>query len=171
MVHSDILKSSWRKKPTWYERQKAYWDKQPTTVSGILQGHGDTSHVELQVSRRFLADTFGVEPGQKLGRAFDVGAGIGRISKELLAAHFEPIDLLDQSRTQIDAAKANVPQAANFYCCGFQDFEFEHKYDCIWLQWFLMYLTDDDLVAMLSRCGSHLTPGGLVVVKENVYDS
>jgi protein N-terminal methyltransferase len=30
-----------------------------------------------------------------------------------------------------------VPEADNFYCCGFQDFDFvkngDYMYDCIWL--------------------------------------
>ena len=31
------------------------------------------------------------------------------------------------------------------------------KYDCIWLHWFLMYLTDDDLVQSLQKCVDHLS--------------
>lgn len=46
-------------------------------------------------------------------------------------------------------------------------------YDCIWLQWFLMYLTDEDLIAALKESAAHLTTGengesGLIYVKENV---
>ena len=43
-------------------------------------------------------------------------------------------------------------------------------YDCIWLQWFLMYLTDDDLVEMLQRCAKNLKEDGIIVIKENVFD-
>lgn len=58
---------------------------------------------------------------------------------------------------QLEEAKKNVPFVKNFYCAGFQDHLFEHHYDLVWLQWFLMYLTDDDLVAALKRTADHLT--------------
>lgn len=35
----------------------------------------------------------------------------------------------------------------------------------------LLYLTDDDLVALLQRCAAALRPGGLIVIKENVCAS
>ena len=60
---------------------------------------------------------------------------------------------------------------------GFQDFKFEYKYDLIWLQWFLMYLTDDDLIQKLKECAENLTvseetgQSGLIVGKENVKGS
>ena len=50
------------------------------------------------------------------------------------------------------------------------------KYDCIWLHWFLMYLTDDDLIQALQKCVDNLSVdpltglSGLIVVKENVKD-
>ena len=33
-----------------------------------------------------------------------------------------------------------------------------------------MYLTDKDLINMLSRCGNNLKGSGLIVIKENVFD-
>ena len=48
------------------------------------------------------------------------------------------------------------------------------RYDCIWLQWFLMYLKDVDLIAALKECASHLTinpkdgSSGLIFIKDNV---
>ena len=59
----------------------------------------------------------------------------------------------------------------SFNVCGFQDFEFKYKYDCIWLQWFLMYLHDKDLIEALCKCRENLnqddTRTGLIFVKEN----
>ena len=91
------------------------------------------------------------------GRALDAGAGIGRVTKTILNEVFSSIDLNEQSKVQIDQAKKYVPFVENFYNCGFQDFKFEHKYDCIWLEWFLMYLTDNDLIDSLMRCKNNLT--------------
>ncbi|CAD7950262.1 unnamed protein product [Amoebophrya sp. A120] len=43
------------------------------------------------------------------------------------------------------------------------------QYDCIWNQWVLLYLTDDDLITYLQKCQRQLTkPGGFMFVKENV---
>ena len=30
-----------------------------------------------------------------------------------------------------------------------QTFEFEEKYDCIWIQWVAIYLTDEDFIKFL----------------------
>ena len=74
----------------------------------------------------------------------------------------------------MDEAKRNVPQARKFYCNGMQDHTFETEYDCIWIQWCIGYLTDDDLIQFLVNCkenglrkpeGSDKT--GLIFVKDN----
>ena len=62
------------------------------------------------------------------------------------------------------------PKATGFYCKGLQEFEFEKSYHCIWIQWVLSYLPDEDLMAFLSRCRENLEPDGLVFVKENVCE-
>ena len=62
-----------------------------------------------------------------------------------------------------------------------QDFEYERRYDCIWIQWCLMYLTDKDLHEFLVRTREALEvseevnvkgikKSGLLFVKENVND-
>ena len=75
---------------------------------------------------------------------------------------------------QIAKAKENVPFVENFYQCGFQDFEFEHQYDLIWLHWFLMYLTDTDLISILVKCRENMKmkdgKRGMIFVKENVVE-
>ncbi len=42
------------------------------------------------------------------------------------------------------------------------------RYDCIWIQWCLLYVTDADVPPMMERAKAGLKPGGLIVVKENV---
>ena len=56
-----------------------------------------------------------------------------------------------------------------FHCCGLQNFyPEENKYDCVWIQWVLGYLTDEDLVAFFKRCKKSLKSNGIIVLKENV---
>ena len=58
---------------------------------------------------------------------------------------------------------------------GLQQFQFETKYDCIWIQWCLCYLTDDDCFKFLAKardslevCTENPNKQGLLFVKENV---
>ena len=41
-------------------------------------------------------------------------------------------------------------------------------YAAVWVQWVLIFLTDDDLVSFLSRCARALQPGGWILAKESV---
>lgn len=41
--------------------------------------------------------------------AIDMGAGIGRISKDLLLKRFKHVDLLEPAEVQMEGAKVNVP--------------------------------------------------------------
>ena len=57
---------------------------------------------------------------------------------------------------------------------GLESFNYEHRYDCVWVQWCLCYLTDNDLVEFLEKTKktglvqSDDGKTGLVFVKENV---
>ena len=60
----------------------------------------------------------------------------------------------------MDEAKVVLKEFKNmkeFYAQGLQEFEFKHKYDCIWIQWVSSHLTDEDLIAFLQKCGKNLT--------------
>ena len=39
------------------------------------------------------------------------------------------------------------------------------RYDCIWIQWCLLYLTDADVLTMFDRARRGLKPDGMIVVK------
>jgi protein N-terminal methyltransferase len=60
---------------------------------------------------------------------------------------------------------------------GLQEFVFGEKYDCIWVQWCLCYLTDDDCLTFLERardslveCPDSSHKSGLMFIKENIAD-
>lgn len=61
----------------------------------------------------------------------------------------------------------NVNNIRHFYCQGLQDFIFDHHYDCIWVQWVLTHLKDDDVVNFLKKAKKSLKSGGVIIVKEN----
>jgi len=65
--------------------------------------------------------------------------------------------------------------SSRFYQIGLQEFDFaDHRYDVIWVQWVLCYLTDEDMVKFLVKSrenGLIDKKNGMVFVKENVHDS
>ena len=77
----------------WYSKQKTYWDGQPTTIDGVLNGYEKYHPMESEYSCRIFKDHCGKLPGRT--RAFDIGAGIGRVTKTILQVAFDDIDILD----------------------------------------------------------------------------
>ena len=55
----------------------------------------------------------------------------------------------------------------HFYVAGLQNFKFEHQYHCIWIQWVLSHLTDEDAISFLKQAKLSLHADGIIVVKEN----
>jgi len=48
-----------------------------------------------------------------------------------------------------------------------QNFVFTTQYDLIWVQWVIIYLTDDDFIRFFENCRNALTPTGIIIVKDN----
>lgn len=135
-----------------------YWEKIPPTVDGMLGGFGFISQTDIEGSKKFLEQLFNLKtpPGKEY--AVDCGAGIGRITKNLLSDIFVHVDLVEQNPIFLEKAKAfigrtNKNKIGVFFPIGLQDFTPEtHKYDIIWCQWVLGHLKDDHFVDFLERC-------------------
>eukprot|EP01126_Amoeba_proteus_P051064 TRINITY_DN6080_c0_g1_i5.p1 TRINITY_DN6080_c0_g1~~TRINITY_DN6080_c0_g1_i5.p1 ORF type:complete len:299 (+),score=63.14 TRINITY_DN6080_c0_g1_i5:57-953(+) len=160
----------------WYGKSEEYWKGIDATVDGMLGGMEHVSEIDLRESsellRRFLSGQY--KRNLKPGSALDVGAGIGRISKFLLSRFFETVDLLEVTPKFLEVAKkdlVNIYQIRNYFCSSVQDFTFTEKYDMIWIQWVIIYLSDDDFISFLRKCREFLTPTGLILVKDNVTNS
>lgn len=74
--------------------------------------------------------------------AIDCGAGIGRITKNLLVKNFENVEMVDVTEGFISKAKEYLGpdsvKVVQFHVCALQDFNPQmNKYDCIWIQWVL----------------------------------
>lgn len=109
------------------------------------------------------------------GRALDCGAGIGRITKNLLTKIFEEVDMVELNQAFLDQARTSylgspaVTKVKNYFCSGLQDFTPQTgHYDVIWCQWVLGQLRDDHLVAFFKRCKQGLSENGVIVLKENI---
>ncbi|CAB4056684.1 NTMT1 [Lepeophtheirus salmonis] len=141
-----------------YDKAAKYWNDVDPTIDGILY---------LRKQKKFS--------GPSNGRALDCGAGIGRISRNLLSKHFTNVDIVEQCPKFIEKAKkycGSEEKIENFTCTGLQEYTpKDNLYDVIWCQWVLSHLTDDDLVQFFVRCKKGLRPNGLLVVKENLTSS
>jgi len=116
----------------WYEDGASYWSKIESTVDGMLGGFAQISKPDIDGSLSFLEEFFQGKHGTglvKKTRALDCGAGIGRITKNLLVPVFEKVDLLEQNPAFVERAKQLLSggKVENFYCSSLHTFQFEKK--------------------------------------------
>lgn len=154
----------------WYARSRDYWERQAPTVDGMLGGLGHLSPADVTDSHHFL-DSLG-DRIDTSGVALDVGAGIGRVSAEVLAPRFAAVDIVEPIAAYAAVARRTVPDGKlrTAYVCGMENLRIAPgvRYAVVWVQWCAIYLTDGDLVAFLRRAAAALLPGGVVVVKDNI---
>lgn len=110
-------------------------------------------------------------------RTVDCGAGIGRVTRDVLLSFSTIVDLVEPCEpfTQVIrhgpdlSAAREEGKIGSVLTIGIQDFHpREEWYGIIWNQWCLGQLSDADLIAYLKRCKCALATKGLVFVKENV---
>ncbi|KAL6761540.1 AdoMet dependent proline di-methyltransferase-domain-containing protein [Haematococcus lacustris] len=170
---------------SWYAHSTNFWAQQDPSYSGVLLGMERLHDIDIHDSRQFLLSMW-----QRLGRpssqlqagnhlvALDCGAGVGRVTKELLLPLFTEVDLLEPVASLLSKAREELGlpgqqhRASRFYQHGLQGWLPEPgRYTVVWVQWCLLYLTDEDLHDTLKALGSGLTHEGVMFVKENVADT
>lgn len=155
-----------------YEKTKEYWNKCENTVEDMLGGNPQVNGIDVKTSSELLEGLIKTKM-LRPGRVIDCGAGIGRITNSVLQNYFMECDLLEMNENFVNYAKDFFSQnekIKDLYCSSLQDFKFLKKYDCIWIQWCIENLEDDDLDTFLSNCYANLEDDGLVIIKENVID-
>lgn len=158
-----------------YRNAEVYWSKVPATIDGVLGGFGYISDTDIEGSKGFLQKILNLDhpPADKL--ALDCGAGIGRVTKQLLMPHFRKVDLVEQDEKFVKATREilgeNNPKLGAIYKISLQNFKPCKQYDVIWCQWVLGHLNDYDLLGFLERCALALTDNGIIVIKENIAPS
>ncbi|KAG0368268.1 AdoMet dependent proline di-methyltransferase-domain-containing protein [Gamsiella multidivaricata] len=118
-------------------------------------------------------------PGSGPSRVLDCGAGIGRVTKQVLIKAFDHVDLVENSalfvkqakeeylKSEIESGKVGEVRCSGLQNVMFEGTDWERRFDVIWCQWVLGHLTDDDLVAFFNRCKKGLKQGGMIFIKEN----
>lgn len=164
------------KEQEFYTEAAKYWERVPPTVDGMLGGFGFISQIDIKGSTQFLRSLFELKDPPSRTFALDCGAGIGRITKNLLLNYFKHVDLVEQNLKFLEVArtclKSYSTRICNYYPIGLQNFCFAtKKYDVVWCQWVLGHLKHDDLIEFLKKCSTGLKSNGVIVIKENVTSS
>lgn len=78
-------------KETWFRKGNEYWEGCEATNNGVLGGYGNLSDPDIKFSLRFMIELFRTHPEIKRESALDCGAGIGRITKDLLTKMYKTV--------------------------------------------------------------------------------
>ncbi len=164
-----------------YSDALQYWESVPPTVDGVLGGYGEGTVVperDIIGSMTFLRKLSSrIRPAKDETKyGFEVGAGIGRISKKLLSKYCEKIDLLEYNKFFVEQMHEELKElreagkVGDIFNIGMQDFQYDaaKKYWIVWCQWCLGYLPDEKLVVFLKLLKKSLSANGIIVVKENI---
>ena len=157
----------------------SYWNTISPTVDGMLGGYPEVSRIDLKGSANFLAKIRRTFPSSTsssrnapLCRGVGCGAGIGRITAGFLSNVCEIVDIVEPvekfAMEVKTAKKTGKGSVGNVYVSGLEVWQPEERYDLVWAQWCLGYLTDVQLIGFLKRCKESLTTDGWIVVKENL---
>lgn len=162
-------------KEIWYSKTKEFWEKSEATISGILEGNDIVHNSDVKTSCELIE---GLILTNKLtpGIVLDCGAGIGRVTSNVLLNYFEKVDLMEQDEKFCGKCKENFQgndKIRHIFQKSFQDFNFSNGkeqllYDVIWIQWCVENIDDDDLHEFLTKCKYSLNKNGLIIVKENI---
>lgn len=159
----------------YYEDAKKYWSHISCTVDGMLGGFGGLTFPDIRASITFLQFLFKIKPSPGRQQALDCGAGIGRVTKNLLIQFYDKVDIAEQEPKFAQTAEETLRPTGHLgtvFNVGLQNFTPEaKKYDMIWAQWVLGHLKEDDLINFYRRCLAGLKKNGVMVIKENVTNA
>jgi protein N-terminal methyltransferase len=176
IAEADIDKEGERK---WYNDAFNYWENSeicPISDDGVLGGYGKLTPLDTRDSNVFLDAIKAQRPELQFDVAADCGAGIGRVTKNLLLSRFKEVHLVEQSPRLLAAAPEYIGAGANerIKCIvvGLQDFNPEpNAYDVIWIQWVIGHLHELDFVTFFRKCAKGLRPGGIIALKDNTTEN
>ncbi|CAL9736268.1 alpha N-terminal protein methyltransferase 1 [Monosporozyma servazzii] len=156
-----------------------YWTETPPTVDGVLGGYGEDTVVPTMdvlgssfFLRKLKSRMIVAQDHQKIG--VDIGAGIGRVTRDMLHKFCDQIDLVEPVEPfvkQMDVELHDLKEQGKIgtiYPIGMQDWTpQEGKYWLIWCQWCVGHLPDQEFIKFLQRCKNGLQPNGTIIIKEN----
>ncbi|KAI5970736.1 hypothetical protein CANMA_000155 [Candida margitis] len=161
-----------------YDDAITYWSSVPASVNGVLGGFGEQTPVpkaDIVGSLTFLRKLSSrMNSGDHPKYTIDMGAGIGRITRDLLWKVSDKVDLLEPVKPFVEQMPVELQQVESLgklgqiYDIGMQDWVPDKSYWLVWCQWCVGQLPDDVLVEFWKTCRGALIENGTIIVKENI---
>lgn len=154
----------------WYGKALKYWENTSADMSGVLGGLDELHKCDVPETLAFFDLSF--EKDHQRTRALDCAAGIGRVTKHVLAPRYETVDVLEPVPHMLAQARVELKDChiGEYILGSMQTVSLrDNDYDLIMIQWAAIYLTDQDFVKFFAACGRALRPHGYVVLKENCF--
>ena len=160
-----------KKEENWYKKREEHWSSVEPNLASVL-GDEKIQLPDVKCSCELLN---GLILSKQLNpiSCLDCAAGIGRVTEYVLSNFFKEIDLFEKDKVFIEKCKKKFignDKIKNIYNSSLEKFEFNKKYDLIWIQWCLENLEDDDIKPFLKKCYDNLNDDGIIIVKENLYN-
>jgi len=172
--HEQLMDVQESNKAAWYEANKEWWvgGYGGSTDSAAMIGD-DEGAQDGEEGLRFLDSLLAARPQLRPRHAIDAGAGVGRVTRDVLLKRFETVHLIEadsgwSKRSKVYLGKKRAARCtftcARLECLPTLDAE---STDVVWIQWTLQYLTDRDAVIALQALAGTLRRHGVLVIKEN----
>lgn len=154
-----------------YEVVNKYWNTAQASMLGpyMMDGFG----FPVAAGRfRFRAEIQMVEQLVRNlnsdGTVLDLGSGIGYWA-EYFAEHFTKVVAVEASTPLFDAMKERCESNSRIKIIqgDVLSFEPEDRFELIFLGGLLMYLNQNDVVALLQKLSHFLEPGGVIICRES----
>lgn len=163
-----------------YDDAIKYWSSIEPSINGVLGGYGDTTNVprvdivgSLIFYRRVNTKFLKTSKETKYG--MDFGAGIGRVTKNLLSNICDQVDLLEpvenfvvkmNEELRVLKAQGKIGEILQISMQNWVPKK-TYKYHLLWCQCCCGHLTDDDFLKWMDNCRLALKEGGILIIKEN----
>ena len=172
----------------WYKTLNKYWKNKKANIDDMLGGMTKQIHkIDIETSIEIVQSYWPVliDRNNKQDKnekdledryyALDCGAGIGRVTQFVLGPLFDCVDLVEINRDFCKVCKQTIGKKkyfGNIIAKSLHTFIPQtNHYHCIWCQWTLEHLSDDDLITFLKHCKNALNKSSkysYCVFKENV---
>ena len=118
------------------------------------------------------------------GRALEVAAGDGQLTRDLLGSLFQKVDCFDQcpiAVSKLEELRSNIAAIDLVDQYSMQNYQWQQAYTGIFLRWCVGYLGDQQLVDFLKTAKAHLSstqgfglrgssPTAFIFVLDNVLE-
>mmetsp|Transcript_33361 Transcript_33361/g.41024 ORF Transcript_33361/g.41024 Transcript_33361/m.41024 type:complete len:263 (-) Transcript_33361:176-964(-) len=167
----------------WYKKVDVYWKNFKPNIKDMLGGMQQKIHkIDVETSIKLVKQYCDIkcmkhckkkDKNINVRYALDCGAGIGRVTQYVLGPMFDKVDICEINKSFCKEYIKRHNKSSfygNVYNKSLHNFiPTKNKYNCIWFQWVVEHLTDNDLINLLKNCKLALKRNekSVIILKEN----